>query len=188
MIFHITYHALRAFFIWNFEDSFYESTSKLPVEELVRVGLMYGNGYAQPQFIHKTFGDFFVADFILKSFRNPGLKDETLNLFLKVTMNKERDYRMINRFVDIALTPEDVLNYSDIEKNKSLVRTYIDKYHCCNFFQKLVSAGCINIIKVLSFGLHDDIDRLYGFWQGQIYDEESVFNYACRKQSVEFLG
>jgi hypothetical protein len=69
-----------------------------PNEELARIGIVHRNSEGKPQFIHRTFAEYYVAEFLIKHLKSkpqPKVQDFLLN---KVLLNPECN--VIRAFLD----------------------------------------------------------------------------------------
>jgi hypothetical protein len=93
--------ALQALFT---EDSVtfvqFDDDSELPDEQLARIGIAQRNNEGKPQFIHRTFAEYCVAEFLIKRLtlkRKPNKEEQ--DFLLNEVLNKS-DYHVIRAFLD----------------------------------------------------------------------------------------
>lgn len=172
---------------------FDQTVKEPPVEQTVRVSLMYDNGSGGLQFIHRTFAEFFIADFIFKKiflqrFNTCEELEEVFNFFVKLFKDSRDDYKMIKTFLDGALQSfvlEDFPGKTEHVREK--FNTLIDQHECYDFFHKLVRDACVNLIKILPLHLMADDRKVYGSCLGQIWGKDSLLMTAIRCQPVHFI-
>jgi ankyrin repeat protein len=76
------------------------SQSKFSDEELVRIGLVQKNNEGKPQFIHRTFAEYFVADFLIKQLTKKTKPHPQVQEFLVSKVLLRTDCHVIRAFLD----------------------------------------------------------------------------------------
>jgi hypothetical protein len=141
-------------------------------EELARIGLAQRNSDGKPQFIHRTFAEYFVADFLIKHLKEKTEQHEQVQNFL---LNKIllADYQGIRAFFDGLLKnlspSEEVLKYygekfnewsNERENPKYATALHLaateDNAHIVEFiFQCIKSTGILNNLHPMMFAKND---------------------------------
>jgi ankyrin repeat protein len=112
--------ALQALFtgdqvtFWQNDD---EST--FSDEELARIGIVQRNNDGKPQFIHRTFAEYFVAEFLIKQLTKKSKQHEKVQEFLLNVVLIKEDCQVIRAFLDGLLKKS--------EKTKEPLREYEEK-------------------------------------------------------------
>jgi NACHT domain len=87
----------------NFDRTFmfFNNTIEPPIEQIARIGLMYLGKNKKIQFVHRTFAEFFIANFIVMNIQKLTATkelDETVE-FLSKILKYTNDYQMIKSFI-----------------------------------------------------------------------------------------
>lgn len=142
----------------NFDLRFKEVDEEF-INNVIRIGLMYRENRQQSEnlfFIHRTFADFFAAQFIVQNvfLENSRFKDEIVEeamlIFVKILRSENQNgIRMVKLFLDQALGAKDIKFSSKLRENftKNIVNWNQVNPH---FMHTLMIAGCFNLMKVLS--------------------------------------
>jgi hypothetical protein len=97
-------HQLLALKVWFTEDqvTFLESynRSTFSDEELARIGIAQRNREGRPHFIHRTFAEYFVADFLINQLTKETKPDEKLQRLLLNEVLLNKDCHVIRAFLD----------------------------------------------------------------------------------------
>lgn len=132
--------------------------SKLKTDQIVRVGLMTQNG-SELQFIHRTFAEFFVSDFLFSEIFCPeqqhGRKRRSvreqktiMRLFVRVLSSDE--FQMIRAFLGNAI--ELVKHKKDVKRFRKMAKSFRKSSKRLDRDKMLtvaVSDGCINLTSLL---------------------------------------
>lgn len=160
-------------------------------EETVRIGLMYDDGFGKLHFVHRTFSEFFVSDFLFKKISNFKMRSKEeikslIKLFMRIARDSENYYKVIRVFVDKALQTSDMSKHDS--KWCSVFEKCIKKYSCTDFFNQLVDDGLLNIIKFISGELTNHKTEIYNLWRGdKNCTKDSVFITSAEFQSLSFI-
>ena len=76
----------------------YQST--LSDEDLARIGIVQKDQESKPQFIHRTFAEYFVAEFLIKQLTNENKQDTLVQDFLLNEVLLQTDCEVIRAFLD----------------------------------------------------------------------------------------
>jgi ankyrin repeat protein len=76
----------------------YQST--LSDEELARIGIVQGNSEGKPQFIHRTFAEYFVVEFLIKQLTKETEQHKKVQDFLLNKILLQTDCEVIRAFLD----------------------------------------------------------------------------------------
>jgi len=93
--------ALEALFTKDqvtFVQSYHHST--FSDEELARIGIVQRKNEGKPQFIHRTFAEYFVAEFLIKHLTKETTPDKQVQQLLLNEVLIEMDCRVIRAFLD----------------------------------------------------------------------------------------
>jgi hypothetical protein len=147
-------------------------------DEIVRIGLVYKYDNVSFFFIHKTFAEFFVADFLFKklfmlSFRV--LDIVQISGVMKVFFNilNRHDTQMIMIFLEHS---------TQLMGNEQKSEEYLQQKDCIEkcfdylfderlitvdwcLLEKLIENRCINILTVISVNFFTQKDKLYEWWR-----------------------
>jgi predicted NACHT family NTPase len=76
------------------------SQSTLSDEELARIGIAQRESEGKPQFIHRTFAEYFVAEFLINQLTKETEKHTNLQDFLLNEVLLQTDCEVIRAFLD----------------------------------------------------------------------------------------
>jgi len=69
-------------------------------EELVRIGIVHRNKEGKPHFIHRTFGEYFVADFLIKQLTKKNKQHVQVQRLLLNDVLLQKEYHVIRVFME----------------------------------------------------------------------------------------
>jgi len=142
-------------------------------EELARIGIAQRNNEGKPLFIHRTFAEFFVADFLIKQLAEKTKEHEQVQDFLLNKILLLADYQVIRAFLDGLLEKflpsEEALKYYGEKFNEQRhgreEHTYTtalhqaateDNVHIVEFIlQSIKSTGSLNNLHSMLFAKDD---------------------------------
>jgi len=167
----------------------------LPLEEISRMGILYIDGENQIEFSHRTFGEFFIAQYFIENIYlaeddiNVDEAELRLEIFIKI-LNQYGFVKIIIDFMDYYLKME---NEDD---NKSLSDTFSDllRTKFKRIFMNLLNTNHIEIFNFLFKFFKRDHDLLVELLH--VYEDETFyteiynpnnFSIAIDPQEVETL-
>lgn len=158
-------------------------------EQIVRIGFMYHDSLGQLQFVHRTFAEFFVADFVVKkSVKKKFKSEEQRQAFIKVFVKivSEPDFKMISIFLESAFDQTGMSSFRfDFTDYHGIFNSY-------QFVQRLVENGCINLIKIFALCVNDKFllsDLLLGnrnLLKDDDFEYDSILVTAIKYQNLKF--
>ena len=115
-------------------------------EQLTRIGIVQVSYEGKPQFIHRTFAEYYVADCLVNSLTEGNKTSQQVLTFILKYIFLEEDYRVIRVFMDDFL--------SKCKPSKEVLKEYGDQIHGLGkygkeIFKKAVSEGNANIVGLL---------------------------------------
>jgi hypothetical protein len=122
------HHQIAKFYIFHEVFDYKIDTSELSLEKISRVGIVSFDKTTQTiRFVHKTFAEFFIAEYLLQQFKGADpISKDCINILL--TVLTDEDHSMIRIFIDSALNnfkPENNIGWFFTEQ--SMVE---DLLHC----------------------------------------------------------
>jgi hypothetical protein len=95
----------------------YDRTT-FPAEEIAMIGIAQRNSEGKPHFIHRTFAEYFVAEFLIKQLINKTKQNEQVKKSLLSKVLLQKDCHVIRAFMDGLLEnskplTEDLKEYGD---------------------------------------------------------------------------
>lgn len=140
-------------------------------KKIFTCGIMYKLERAKLKFIHKTFADFFVAQFIIDNVLNANMTGNSeeaelrSKLFLTVMLDSNRCYKTIHRFLDNYVE----MNESELEERfDESCYTFLSSYKPAAYFRsllwRLARHRCFFLIKFLTELYSDDNKILREMW------------------------
>lgn len=167
----------------------------LSAEQTVRVGFMYDDSgdFSNLQFTHKTYAEFFVAEFLykkicLQDFEIGEDLETVIELFLAIIGESEYDFRMIRVFMDHAL--ESFEDHENAEKTKIVQDRFkfaLAKFNCGNFFLMLIKNDFLNLAMFITTKLFKDKATVFKLWLGKPYFCDSVMTSVAEYQTLKFI-
>lgn len=171
-------------------DISFDDTEVLSQEHMLRIGLMFCDSFGNMQFIHQTFAEFFVADFIRNNLFNQKLSNpddiSALSNFLAMVF-KQPDYKMIRTFTNNAFASFEIKNSSRSMKflRKVFENMFEDECNVDIFFL-FVEENLLNLIKLISFCLKENLDLLSKLWHHKNSCGFTLWVFSIEFQTVEF--
>lgn len=108
--------------------SLYENQIELSMEQMARVGLMLVVGTDRVHFIHRTFAEFFVADFFIKNllaFNSQDIQGKAfVELFRQVWLYDMKEFRVIRNFFDGSF---ETLISSNNKRKPQVIKSFFQK-------------------------------------------------------------
>lgn len=171
---------------------YFQDSIVLSDEQFVRIGLMR-TFVDETYFIHETFADFFIADFLKqKCFQSSSYNKEQLepvfDLLLTILTNciylqRER-IKMIEKFLDYALNGLEVSEDSMVFNILKSRFSHLDETKYSNVVFHLVEYGCINLIKkVKTF----DDEKMYDLLLTVDKNHMTVLMKSVESNSLTFI-
>lgn len=169
-------------------------------EQMVRVGLVTHNG-SELQFIHRTFAEFFVADFLFKRIfcnersrycRPKSIKENKMLMRLFVKVLTFENFKMIRAFIGNAL---ELVKHNQkpcqkqFRKLAKLFRRESKRYEREKILLVSVSDGCLNLTSlVLEFSVASQ-NLLLRFMHKERRDLENVLtnSFQIHRESLETI-
>lgn len=154
-------------------------------DNIARIGLMFYDGSDCFRFIHRTFAEFGVAQFIHKTiflgdFKSGEYLVATFDVFLEI-LRKAESHGMILAFIDNAL--EIFEADKSLKQTKSLLSESSEKLKF-RLFEKLVEGGYFNLIKALLIHIHPEPNEL--LVSRNAYRQNLIMS-AVKYQSISFI-
>lgn len=175
-------------------DKFFRS-SDLSIERMVRVGLLKSDSPDHVYFAHKTFAEFFVADFLIKIFflSPEDIEPRFYELLDIVFKRNQGSYQMVITFFDNAIEANELnekperLERLEKLKNRSayFLKIFDDRYNSYHFHE-LASVRCINLMKVISTVLTEKT-LVTQLWMESDDSENSILISATKSSSLIFF-
>ena len=161
------------------------------VEKMTRIGLMFADSLGTFQFIHQTFAEFFIADFLLnivlkQNVKKPDVLEIFSNFLLKILTMP--DYKMIRTFIN------DVFGRFDLAKDnrrfdtlKKLVERFFIDDQNFDIFYLYVEENFFNIIKMITLSVKTDKRVLNKLWHTKNCFGYTLWVFAIDSNSIEFI-
>lgn len=129
--------------------SLFRKIPELPVHKIVRIPILFDDGFGQLYFVHKTFAEFFVARFLIEKtfgqeYNSEDESDALAALWLKVLEILE--FKMIRKFLEGKIAE---IGTNAKENSSKNIFENIKKSNS-NILNRLAREGCINLIKLAS--------------------------------------
>lgn len=174
--------------IYRFDDAVMKlvkvcfGSNSISVEQMVRIGLMYDDGLGELQFIHRTFAEFFIAEFIIKRiFRKPSKESKAASTFFHRIVSEFGSFRgyvpMIMVFLDSAIESNEEAETKNILKISVDTKSY-------DMLAQLISNGCINLFRLI---VNENKLKLDSLWLPQRSHRGSLVMVAAARQSLNFI-
>ena len=150
-----------------------KATSSLTLEQIARIGLMYHQDSVGFTFVHRTFAEFFIADFIFKTIFKKGenfqssdeMQEIAMELFLLEITDHSQNSKMTLIFLDNAL---DSIKIDENSERIKQIQEYLHKINednkCPNFLNFVSRTNSINFFKIFSLNLLDDKEKMHQIW------------------------
>lgn len=147
----------------------FKDTLQLSHEDIIRTGLMCDAGCMTPllEFVHRTFAEFFVAEFLIKKiFNHKNLNDEEtfqliLGTFYDIISRGNSEHKMTCKFLEDGLRS---FVYEDCEESQKVQRIF-DKYFVPHklylLFHSLIVNESVNLMKIVTNALIKDKNKLF---------------------------
>ena len=149
---------------------------ELPVDQIVRIGLMYDDGTGNCQFVHRTFAEFFVADFLFEAI---WINFEESEAVAELWYYSMQYHSMIMKFIDDKL---ENFNYvEDFHASKKCTKIIIE--HCqskSEMMRWFTWNSCLNLIKFVSKTLSQEQKYVR-------YALTESVKAACQYQTIDFV-
>lgn len=164
-------------------------------EQIVRIGFMYDDGSGNLHFVHRTFGEFFVADYLCKQIVNQKTRSKNeikavIKLFFKVFDDLDDNYKVIKIFLDKAFQAMNIknLNKKDNKVCAELGKRLVKNNHHESFNQ-LAELGLLNVIKILTICMKKSKSNALSLWRGEkSISRDSILTVAASFQNVSFIN
>ncbi|KAG5668788.1 hypothetical protein PVAND_016714 [Polypedilum vanderplanki] len=140
-------------------------------KKIFTCGIMYKLERAKLKFIHKTFADFFVAQYIIDNVLNANMSGNNTEaelrslLFLNIIRDSNRCHKTIHRFLDNYIE----MNEAELEERfDESCYTFLSNFKPPNYFRgllwRLARHRCFFLIKFLTELYSDDEKILREMW------------------------
>lgn len=129
--------------------SMFKNISELPVDKLLRIGLMFEDGTGQLHFVHNSFAEYFVAKFLIdKTFEHGNQSEEESKALaeLWVEVLQKPESAIVRKFLEDAIKQLNELN--EPPKPSSVITQHISRIDPC-IRTYLVEEHCLNLMKML---------------------------------------
>lgn len=168
----------------------FRKTPKLPVDKMVRIGLLFDDGTGELNFFHRTFAEFFTAQFIFeKVFKQNFQSQEELEAITKFWLEAMTmgGGRIIRKFLD-----EELRNFefdSDCESSKLVLESIERRFESDRrVLGYLAKDGCMNLIEFVTQHVIQDRGRLQEIWlKCGYYGSVSALMITAQFQSIDFV-
>jgi ankyrin repeat protein len=143
-------HHLLAFNVLFTEEDvkLFQSNSQytLPPEQLTRIGIAELNYKGKLRFIHRTFADYYVADFFVNHFMKVSKASQQVQDYLLKNIFVKEDYNVVRNFIDALVT--------ETKKEKEVLKEYGDRISdlqedCVQVLNQAAREGNVHIIGFL---------------------------------------
>ena len=126
-------------------------------DQLNRIGLMYGSRDGRLYFNHRTFAEFFVAEFLVEEVIKKKKSDDAILKLWRFAITKT-EYGMVRRFLNDKL---EGFQYEHFKASK-IFKSYI--WSGENSMEKSATESCTNLIKFWSISLSQNIEDSFRLW------------------------
>jgi hypothetical protein len=166
------------------------STSSL--EELARIGIAQRNSEGKPQFIHRTFAEFFVAEFLIKQLAKKSKQSTQLQDFLLNKILLRPGYQVIRAFLDGLLNKiqpsEEALKYYGEKLNEKRHEREEHKYTAA--LNQAATEDNVNIVEFIlqSIKSTGSLNNLHNMLFAKDERLRSALYLAGQNGSLQALG
>lgn len=158
------------------------------IEDTARLGIMSkGGGNADFKFVHRTFAEFFVANFITNQLSNPHIKsNENFFVVMEVLaklLKHKRDFEMVLKFLDSSLSNHNIDCSSEKTNNfESKFKILLNDYSqtILPFSEKTIY---VNLLRVFTERCISNYLRMFRLWlHNKNYYTQTLFIFMSRYQ------
>lgn len=172
-------------------DPLFQFVSTPPLDEIVRVGLMFADGFGNFIFIHRTFAEFFIAKYFYESIFAPRKHrvEEELKSILEILLDgvlseNDSSFNFIRILLDSALELVKIRkSFKKVNLSENVLQ-FIETKLKVEHFEHMIKSGCLNLVKAVALQLSSNSKLL--FETDKMFDRNLV-NYAVEHQPVNFL-
>lgn len=153
---------------------YFQNIPKLTEDQVTRTGLMYSDESKQLNFIHGTFEEFLIAQFIQDMIHDYNGSKECKKDFMNIVEDIlfSEDQSMIRTFLDHSFKP-----FSMTDKNLKLLlwfQNFFEKSDCpLDYLHTLVQDGCMNTLELLTL-----VNSSQQIW---LHKKDDSFGYKRRE-------
>lgn len=163
------------------DSSILKITSDLTVHQLNRVGLMFGEKADKMFFVHQSYSEFFVAEFVFEKLLIESYTGTELELVTRIWIEvmSSKNLKLVRLFLDDAIATRSSENVPECIQKGVNENPWI--------LREPAFDGCLNLIKFVSLQVVQDQDIIFRMWTNCGYNRESVLMAASQEQSEKFV-
>ena len=146
-------------------------------ENILRIGFLYCDEVNSVKFVHRSFAEFFVANYISKYFFTTGEDGDVLKALIRI-LNSKNQFKMITIFLDSSLD-----TFEPVEEEKfRLSCLLLENVNDPKFLHELIKYQCLNLLKLLSVKTSEKSRK---FWLEIDANGNNIFMNAARFLTIK---